>query len=71
MKGRGNGKIRDYELIALCRGCLTFETLWFIGDSLVATRKFVQNGNGKVFHDCGSKEPCRLFPRYSVRPERV
>lgn len=50
------------EVTAICPNCKTMETLWFIGHSLVQTRKFSQQGN-RVFHDCGSEEPCRLLPR--------
>ena len=48
------------EVVAFCPGCKAFETLWFAGDVLVPTRKFSQRGWG-VFHDCGSRDPCRLL----------
>ncbi|MBI4303682.1 MAG: hypothetical protein HY665_05040 [Chloroflexi bacterium] len=51
---------RVKELAALCPRCHAFETLPFIGDGLVQTRKFVQVGN-QIYHDCGSNEPCRLY----------
>jgi hypothetical protein len=51
------------ELIAFCPKCGTFETLWFKGDVLMQTLKFVQKDTG-VYHDCGSNEPCRLLPRF-------
>gem|GEM_PF-1903831 len=54
---------RDYEYVCTCPNCKTFETLWFIGDRLVPTKKFIQKDSG-IYHDCGSSEPCRLFPIY-------
>jgi len=51
------------EIIVICPKCKTFETLWFRGDVLMQTRKFSQEG-ARVYHDCGSDEPCRLLPRF-------
>lgn len=51
------------EVMALCPLCKTFETLWFTGSRLVQTRKFIQYGD-KVYHDCGSDEPCSLYRIY-------
>ncbi len=51
------------EVLALCPTCKAFETLWFAGDRLRPTRKFNQSGD-RVYHDCGSKEPCRLYRTY-------
>ncbi len=47
--------------IVSCPGCLTMETLWFRGDRLEPIKRFTQESNGKVYHDCGSQLPCRLF----------
>jgi hypothetical protein len=55
---------RVREVIANCPKCLTFETLWFRRRVMMPTRRFKQNGGGKVYHDCGSNLPCRLFPRF-------
>lgn len=52
-----------HELIAFCPKCKTLETLWFTGDVLLQTRKFSQKDT-RVYHDCGSSEPCRLFPAW-------
>jgi hypothetical protein len=52
------------EYVASCPKCKTFETLWFKGDIMTPTKKFVQRKNGRVFHDCGAEEPCQLFPRF-------
>ena len=49
------------EIIAFCPKCKTVETLWFVGDVLTQTRKFTQK-DVRVYHDCGSNEPCRLLP---------
>ncbi len=51
------------ELVAFCPGCKAFETLWFTGDTLVQTRKYMQVG-ARVYHDCGSDEACRLLLRF-------
>jgi len=55
---------RVREVIASCPGCCTFETLWFKGKVMIPTKKFKQRKDRKVYHDCGSKLPCRLFPRF-------
>ncbi len=47
------------ELLVYCPKCKTLETLWFDNGHLVQTRKFDQN-DGRVYHDCGSEEACRL-----------
>ena len=49
------------ESIASCPKCLTIETLWFWRDRLEPTRRFTQKSDRKVYHDCGSLLPCRLF----------
>ena len=49
------------ELIASCPKCLTLETLWFWRGRLEPAKKFTQESDGKVYHDCGSQLPCRLF----------
>ena len=49
------------ESIASCPKCLTIETLWFWRNRLEPTRRFTQKSDGKVYHDCGSLLPCRLF----------
>ena len=60
-KKDGQSKVaRTDELVAFCPKCKTFETLWLTGGVLVQTRKFSQEGM-RVYHDCGSNEPCRLF----------
>lgn len=55
---------RIRELVAQCPRCLCFETLDFRGSILIPTLKFKQKEGGKVYHDCGSQLPCRLFPRF-------
>jgi len=49
------------ESIVSCPGCFTIETLWFRGDTLETTKRFSEDSDGKVYHDCGSQLPCRLF----------
>jgi hypothetical protein len=51
------------EILAFCPKCKTFETLWFVGGELVHTQKFNQDGT-QIYHNCGSEEPCRLFPYF-------
>lgn len=48
------------EVVAFCPACKAFQTLWFTGTRMTPTRKFSQHGE-QVYHDCGSKEPCRLY----------
>jgi hypothetical protein len=52
----------EWECICSCPNCKTFETLWFVRDRLVPTKRFEQKEDGKVYHDCGADEPCLLFP---------
>jgi hypothetical protein len=48
------------EVIVVCPKCKTLETLWLSSGFLVPTRKFRQYEN-RVFHDCGSTEPCCFY----------
>ena len=48
------------EVMVFCPACKAFETVWFNNGTLNQTRKFTQYGN-HIYHDCGSKEPCRLY----------
>ena len=53
------------EFIAICPGCLTWETVWFRGDFMEPKRKFARGLDGKVYHDCKlTEKPCRLYPRF-------
>jgi len=38
------------EHICQCPRCLTFETPWFKGDTLVPAIKFSQGEDGKIYH---------------------
>ena len=49
------------EAMAFCPTCKAFQTLWFADGKLTPTRKFSQL-DGKVYHDCGSMTPCRIYP---------
>ena len=55
----GSGVLSD-EVMAFCPVCKAFQTLWFTKGKLMQIRKFSQHGD-KVYHDCGSDEPCRLY----------
>ena len=57
------GMASSEELVAFCPKCKAFETLWFNGDEMVHTRKYIQDGK-RVYHDCGSEEPCQLLMRF-------
>lgn len=48
------------ELVAFCPKCKTFETVFFSDGGLMQTRKFIQE-DARIYHDCGSREPCRLY----------
>lgn len=48
------------EVMVFCPSCKAFETVWFNRGALNQTRKFTQYGH-HIYHDCGSKEPCRLY----------
>jgi hypothetical protein len=50
----------ERELVVFCPGCKALEVLWFANGHLIPTRKFIQI-DGRVYHDCGFGEPCRLF----------
>lgn len=57
--------MRDEEIIVVCPGCLTLETLWFRGETMQTTKKFEQSKDGRVYHDCNlTDQPCRLFCRF-------
>ena len=57
------GLIPSEEIVAFCPKCKAFETLWFNGDEMINTRKYFQSGK-RVYHDCGSAEPCQLLMRF-------
>ncbi len=48
------------ELVAFCPKCMTLETLFFTDEGMMPTRRFSVVGN-KVYHNCGSVRPCRLY----------
>ena len=48
------------ELFALCPKFKNLEAICFADGHLMKTRKFRQHYE-KVYHDCGAKEPCRLY----------
>ena len=53
--------VQSEEFVAQCPTCKTIETITIGGDSqLITTRKFFQS-EGKIYHKCGSSQPCRLF----------
>ncbi len=48
------------EAVAFCPRCKALQTVWIIGNTLMPTRKFTQEGS-QIYHDCDSDEPCRLY----------
>jgi hypothetical protein len=48
------------EVMVFCPACKTFETIWINNSRLNQTRRFAQIG-GRIYHDCSSNEPCRLY----------
>jgi hypothetical protein len=58
-KSKGK-KLEVASYYVCCPNCKVTETLWFLGGELIATKRFAQK-NGGIFHDCGSKQPCRVF----------
>jgi hypothetical protein len=51
------------DFTILCPKCYAFETVSLIEGTLVRTKKFSQIGP-RIYHDCGSNEPCRLYHIY-------
>ena len=47
------------DVLVQCPKCKTVETLQFVEGKLSRCRKFFE-ADGKVYHDCGSSQPCRL-----------
>lgn len=48
------------EAVAVCPQCKALQTVWIDGNTLMPTRKFIQEGS-RIYHDCGSRRPCRLY----------
>ena len=47
------------ELLIFCPACKALDVIRFDRQTPIPTRKFAQRA-GRVYHDCGSTEPCRL-----------
>lgn len=48
------------EVVVFCPHCKALQTVQISGSRLLPTRKFHQEG-ARIFHDCGSTRPCRLY----------
>jgi hypothetical protein len=48
------------DIVAFCPTCKAMETVSITAEGMVGGRKFTQK-DSSVFHDCGSKVPCRLY----------
>jgi len=51
---------KPQDAIVQCPKCKTVETLQFVEDKLTLCQKFIQK-DSKIYHDCGSDLPCRLY----------
>lgn len=47
------------ELLIFCPTCKALDVIRFDRQTPIPTRKFAQRA-GRVYHDCGSTQPCRL-----------
>jgi hypothetical protein len=56
----GKAAPQTEEVLAFCPSCKALQTVWLTGNTLMPTLKFTQVGT-QVYHNCGSKEPCRLY----------
>jgi hypothetical protein len=56
------------ERFVQCVNCLCDETLFFEGNRMVKTSRFVQDGNGNVYHLCrgviSGLGICKVFPAF-------
>jgi hypothetical protein len=50
----------ETEIMVCCPKCKTLETVYFSRGQVMPTQKFHQQ-NQKLYHDCGSTIPCKLF----------
>lgn len=50
------------EFICQCPGCLTIETVWVRHRTMAPTKRFHQDGNREIYHDCGCQLPLGCFP---------
>ena len=48
------------DVVAFCPGCKAMQTIQICDNQLMPTRKYSQVGLF-VYHDCGSRKPCRLY----------
>ena len=55
-----NTTYKTEEAMAFCPQCKALQTVWLNGGELMPTRKFIQVGKN-VYHNCGSRQPCRLY----------
>jgi len=56
-------KVREY--VAICPGCLTWESVYFEGGTFERTTRFTKGSDGKIYHDCKlTDKPCKLYPRF-------
>ena len=56
---------KEREYVAICPGCVTWETVWFKGNTFEKTKRFTRGIDGKIYHDCKlTDKPCRLYMRF-------
>ena len=68
VKEASSRTIASDEMVMFCPSCKAVQTVWFSNDKMIPTRKFSQY-DGLIFHDCGSKIPCRCVHWRFMRTE--
>jgi hypothetical protein len=53
-------EVGEGEAMVVCPGCKAIQSVWIQDRRLMPTRKFRQIGS-RIYHDCGSNQPCRIF----------
>ncbi len=49
------------EFLVQCPACRALESLDFEHRKLLSNRKYHQNQDDKVYHDCGTERPCLVY----------
>ena len=57
---RNSNPLYFTEFVAFCPHCKNMETIWLGEDSLQTERRYRRH-NGRIYHDCGATESCRLY----------
>ena len=54
-------------MLISCPVCKALDVVRFTDQAMIPTRKFAQKA-GRIYHDCGSSQPCRLHVLHRTRP---